>query len=623
MARTLKVQIIGDAASLSRAFGTAGVEAESFGSKLGGLAKMAALALGAGAVGGIALVLDKSVKAAMGAQTSQTLLNTALKNTRISTVAASSALDKATASARKLGFANNDTRTALAKLITATGSTKKAISDLSTAQDIARFKNTSLTNATQMLAMAQTGSQRAAKQLGITVPPVTAAYDALKASGEKLTTQQGILAEAHAKMLDKMATGNAVIDAVNEKLHGQAQAYADTAAGGMAQFQAQLENLEEGLGNKLLPALVSVMNWVNDHWPQISNVFSTVFNAVGVAIDYVKPYLADFVAGVSYIVDRVRADWPQISAVIDRVMSTVKAIITDTVAVLKAIWARFGDTITQIATIAFHAVETVVQDLASIIGSVFTLIGDLVHGRWGKIWGDLSSIVSKAWDAVETILQAEATIAWKAAVAIGSAIVSGVLSGLSDLYKKTKDAIVGGLTSAWHGAGSLLHGSGEFQFTKYAGANMAQGIIDGWNSGMVPFTGIVSSKLTAVFKAAAAQIDEGIFKLAKQTTLLQDATAYASQASTAAANAQTISDYQAAILSTTGAATGTAVGAYNSAGALGRAGVGTGGAGVVVTVPITVNGTADAAFAKTLADQLATQLKGGRVPALTAALQAV
>jgi hypothetical protein len=63
------------------------------------------------------------------------------------------------------------------------------------------------------LAQAMTGSQRAAKQLGIVVMPVTKNMDALKASHVDLTTASGRAEEAHAKLLDKMATGQAVIDA--------------------------------------------------------------------------------------------------------------------------------------------------------------------------------------------------------------------------------------------------------------------------------------------------------------------------------------------------------------------------------------------------------------------------
>lgn len=289
MARTLIVTIIGDASSLQKSLTDSDTAAAGFGSRLGSLAKTAALALGAGALGGLALVLDKSVSAALSAQASQASLDAALKATGQSVTVMTPALDAATAAARNLGFGNDDTRDSLSKLEIATGSTTSAINDLGVAEDLARFKHESLTAASQTLSMAMTGSQRAVKQLGITVPPVTTNLDALKTSGVDLTSKTGQLQAAHAKLADTMLTSQAIIAAVTDKVHGQADAFAGTAAGGMATFRAGLENIEEEIGNALLPILESAVSWVNSNWPQIQQVFQTVFAAMGQAINTVKP----------------------------------------------------------------------------------------------------------------------------------------------------------------------------------------------------------------------------------------------------------------------------------------------------------------------------------------------
>ena len=433
MAKKLVVEIVGDASSLQRALGTAGVEAEGFGSKLGGVAKMAGLALGGAAVGGLALVLDKSVKAAMAAQTSEAQLNTALKNTHQSAAAMAPALDRATAAARSMGFENSDTRSALAKLEIATGSTTKSVRLLSTAQDIARFKQTSLTNATKMLAMAMTGSQRAAKQLGITVPTVTTNYDALKASGEKLTTAQGILDAAHAKLLDKMATGNAVIQAVNDKLHGQAQAYADTAAGGMQVFHAQLENIEESIGNKLLPIFTSLLQWVNAHWPEISAVASAVFSEIGAGITALQPFFALLKQGFNDIVAWVRANWPQIQSTVQQVMTAVGQVIGDVVTVVRAVWSEFGTTITSVVKTAFTTIYNVIKDTLTTIKDTIKLVTDLIHGNWSGVWNDLKGIVSSTLGGIVALLQGAVGIVGAIAGKIGSMIVNGIVGGLKDL----------------------------------------------------------------------------------------------------------------------------------------------------------------------------------------------
>jgi len=249
VARQLKVDIIGDASSLENALGRAGKASSGFASKLGTIAKAGAAA----AIVAATVVLEQSIKAAMAAETSQSRLDQAFKNAGLSAKASAGQIDAAEAASRKLGFTDTDVRTALGSLITATGDVGKSMKDLAVAQDLARFKGVALGDATKMMTMAMTGSQRAAKQLGITVIPLTTHLDALKRTHLDLTTAAGKATEAHAKLLDKMATGQAVIDAVNEKVHGQGQAFADTAAGGMAQFHAQVEHLEVSLGQGLLP----------------------------------------------------------------------------------------------------------------------------------------------------------------------------------------------------------------------------------------------------------------------------------------------------------------------------------------------------------------------------------
>jgi hypothetical protein len=228
--------------------------------KVGHVAGIAGLAI----AGGLAYGLEKSVKAAMGAETSTARLEAAFKASGESAKRYSGQIDTAEASGRKLGFMNTDLRDSLGSLEVATHNHTKAIHLMGVAEDIARFKHVDLASASKMLSMAMAGSQRAVKQLGITVPAVTTHYDALKRSGVDLTTVLGRQREAHAKLQDKMATSAAVIAAVTDKTKGQAKAFADTAAGGMEKFHAQLEALQENLGKALLPAIVAVTTKLSD-----------------------------------------------------------------------------------------------------------------------------------------------------------------------------------------------------------------------------------------------------------------------------------------------------------------------------------------------------------------------
>jgi len=255
--------------------------------KVGRGAKLAGVAV----AGGLAIGLEKSVKAAMDAESANTRLDVAFKTARLDAGKYKEQVDKLEESGRKLGFTDTDTKTALGSLLVATHNMKKATVDLATAQDVARFKGVDLETATRLLTSAMAGSQRAAKSLGLQVQAVTTeqakakhAYDAVKDAinahydalgkltpAEEAQKQRALDnakaqydgAKAQAQVNDKQVTAEKVIHLVNKKLHGQSDAYAATAAGGMAQYKAQMDHLEVEIGKQLLPKIVALTDALN------------------------------------------------------------------------------------------------------------------------------------------------------------------------------------------------------------------------------------------------------------------------------------------------------------------------------------------------------------------------
>ena len=223
-------------------------------SKLGKAAGIAGLAI----AGGLAVGLDKSVKAAAAAQTATLKLDQAFQNSGISAAAVEPKVAALESANRKLGFANDDTTASLTKLVTAGESVKRATTDMGVAVDLARYKNIDLTDATSALIKVHAGNARALKELGIVLPPVTAAQDALKQATKDTTTEAYKHALALAKVQDKLATGAAAAQVLADKVRGQGAAFSESAQGGMAQMHAQLNAVEISLGQALLPALTSV-----------------------------------------------------------------------------------------------------------------------------------------------------------------------------------------------------------------------------------------------------------------------------------------------------------------------------------------------------------------------------
>jgi hypothetical protein len=99
---------------------------------------------GAAIVGGLALGLEKSVHAAMEAQTSQSRLEVAFKTAGLSAGRYRKNVDDLEQSGRKLGFTDEQTKSSLGSLLVATHDMAKATNNLGVAQDIARFKHIDL-----------------------------------------------------------------------------------------------------------------------------------------------------------------------------------------------------------------------------------------------------------------------------------------------------------------------------------------------------------------------------------------------------------------------------------------------------------------------------------------------
>lgn len=514
MARKLIVEIVGDDRSLERTLTNSQSRMGRFGGAIGAVGKTAVVA-GAGIAVGLGVVLKKSVDAAMDAERSNKQWAASVKSVGESLKTATPIMNRASENALRLGFSDEEARDSLSRLTVATHSSAQASKLLASAEDLARLKHISLTAASTTLQGALTGSQRAAKQLGIVVPAVSTNLDKLTAAHKAAGTEATKAEIAHAKILDKYATGQAVIDQVTDKLHGQAQAYTETAAGGMEVFRARLDEVFENIGMKLLPIMNQTLQWVNAHWPQISAVIGAVADGIGYAIhNVIGPAFQVLKAGIAELVTWTRSHWDQIKAHIDSVVSTVRAIISGFITVATALWDRFGSTIEGIVRRDFAAVRQIIENVVNIISGVFSLIGDLIHGRWSKVWDDMKKIVSNTIGIIVTVIRTEVQNIFAAAMAIGKAIVEGAWAGIEALADWVKSKISGffhGLVSAAKEAVGAKSPATEFI---QIGRDMGEGTAIGWVAGTADLPSKMKESLRNAIEAARREVDAGRTRMA-------------------------------------------------------------------------------------------------------------
>lgn len=183
----------------------------------------------------VTVALGASIKASVDQEKALQLLNTAVKNTGQNFAAALPEINTVTRSLIELGFEDNVTYQAMAKLTAATGDVRIAMRSMSVAADLARFKQISLTEAADLLARATTGQAKGLRDLGI-----------------KLDTTAG-----------KTVSYDEILKVITQRIGGTAEAFGNTAAGKFAVFNAKVDELKETIGNELLPYVIQFTDWLN------------------------------------------------------------------------------------------------------------------------------------------------------------------------------------------------------------------------------------------------------------------------------------------------------------------------------------------------------------------------
>jgi len=228
--------------------------------------------VGAVSFAAVAGVIYTTVSAAGEAQVKMAQFNSTMDTMgKKGTEAKKALLEAANASVKK-GFDDEDSANSLAKLYQRTGDVTKATKLNNLAMDLSRAKNIDLTTASNLVSMALSGSGKALLQYGI--------------------------------VIKDSATPMEALSTLQDKVGGQADAFASTFAGNMAVMKVETDNLKESIGNALLPVLTDMLKkiepiitkvteWVEKHPELTKNIllgaaaftgFATILGIIGVAI---------------------------------------------------------------------------------------------------------------------------------------------------------------------------------------------------------------------------------------------------------------------------------------------------------------------------------------------------
>ena len=323
--------------------------------------------------------------------------------------------ERVAAAQNKLAFSDGAIRDSLAALLPFTGDVASAFKVQSVAADLARAKQIDLTEASRTVAKAMNGNAKALKELGIELP--------------------------------KTATKAQRLAAIQKKVAGQADAYANSTEGQFARLKNSLDDTVETIGTAFLPYAVKIADWANKELLP--------------AMQRLIPKIVDFGKKLIDGADRLRKDLqPAVENIVHWIKTELVPRLRDLAGFLKdEVIPRIGE--------FFGFLNDNKAVIAFVAGTILTLV-----------------IAFKAY-ALAVALVTAATAAWSAIQAVFNVIMAANPIGIVVIAIA---ALVGGLMAA------------------YAASADFRNIVDGVFNALKPLASFVGTVLVAAFNAVTAPI---------------------------------------------------------------------------------------------------------------------
>jgi hypothetical protein len=493
--RTLKIEVLGDAKGVSKAFGAVENSAGKMDAKLSKASKGAALALGGVAVaaGGFAAILAPKILD-LGAQLetigikSETVFEGSSKDVEKWAKANAKAMGLTSTSA--VGLAAN-----MGDLLKPMGFTAEQAAAMSTEMvglsgALSAWSGGTIDAAqvSDILTKAMLGETDGLKALGISISAAEVA-SRLAANGQSELTGAA-LAQAEA-----IATQQLIL----EKSTDAQKAWSDGSMDAMkAQMSAKasIDQVKETLVTALYPALQAAL-------PFIEKLATWMGTNLPVAMEKVNAW--------------VKENWPQIKAVIVVAVEEVRTKIAAFVLFVTDTWKKWGDEIMLVIRTVWPAIREMVKATLETIRGIIQTVTALIRGDWSGVWDGLKTILSGAWEGIKAIIQLQIAavklimkLAWEAIKDTARNAWNGFVSWIGNVWGDIKHRVRTGVDGVVDFVGSIpgrIAGRmvGAFDSIKEAFRSAINWIITKWNGLSFSIDG-VDTKIPGVGKVGGFSI---------------------------------------------------------------------------------------------------------------------
>jgi len=348
-------------------------------------------------------------------------------------------------------------------------------------------------------------------QLGKALNDPIKGMTALRRVGVAFSQSQVDMITKLVKSGDVLGAQKIILKELATEFGGSAEAQA-TASGKMS---VAWGNLQEKLGEKLLPLLEKFSTWLMATgipaieafalWvetkliPAIQGVVRWFREDLIGAIDAIAGKFTEAREGVATTGSSITNTFQGVSEAVRHAMNVIRDVISVTTEAIKIIWNLFGQTILGYVNAVWTTIAGIIRGfLTSISGLIKTVLA-IINGDWGRAWEGIKQIFRGIWQAIYAILNGFLILV-KAALSNAWALIK---SGTSAAWTGIKDVISG----AWSSIREIVKASAKWVFDHTIGVfgalkrrigdiwgSIQSGLKSAWNS----ITGAVRSAINSV-----------------------------------------------------------------------------------------------------------------------------
>lgn len=216
------------------------------------------------------------------------------------------------------------------------------------------------------------------------------------------------------------------------------------------------------IGEKLVPILTDVVNWINSNMPLIEETFDKVFTAVGATINFIVGIITTYLIPTFMIIkDWVVDNMPLIKQGFEDTFNFIMEVVNIFIELFQTIWNEFGEEIMAGLEFFWEFFKQSFQIGFEIIKGIFDFWIAIFKGDWKAAWEKFKEIISLVWKQIETSLKLALDIL-KSIIDIGltaiETVVTNIFNNIKDFISGIWDGIVNGVKESINFIIDLING---------------------------------------------------------------------------------------------------------------------------------------------------------------------